>query len=139
MKKNPRATKEQVAERENAVLEMLELETLSAQDIAIELNLSYPQTLLIIGNLLDKKKIERIPGREQRKILYTLCDGCDQTVAHIMTPVMDSNNLQIRLLRHDGGIFVSMEDMDAFAESTPPEIVYGELRSLVADNYPEHF
>jgi hypothetical protein len=129
--KNPRATKEQLMDREDTVLAMLETEHLSAPDIAEKLGLSYPQTLLILSNLVEHNKIERMPGRQDRKILYTLCGPHQKVTVFMLKPLVDSNSTEIKVLKLGDDLFVSYNDLQLFAESTPYEYVYQGLCELV--------
>lgn len=127
MARNARATKEMLKERCDTLIDFLGSGPKSTQEIAELLELSYPQTTLLLQKMEKEQKIERLPGRQARKLFYSLSNGLRKSHAEHQTPIVDRDGTEIHLVKIDNKLFVSWDSMVQFAESTPHDILYKEL------------
>jgi DNA-binding Lrp family transcriptional regulator len=134
--KNARATKEQIIERENLVIEMLENQDMSIPDIASELGLSYPQTLLIVSTLENRGAIEKIPGRISRKILYKKSGPYIRIDAFKTDTIIDPDGLEIKTAQISEELHVSLVDVVRMYDTYTPEAILAELLKLVMEQIP---
>ena len=134
--KSARATKKDLEEREAIVLGLLEERHLSAPELADELNLSYPQMLLILTRLETCKKIERIPGRIDRKILYRISGPYSREEALIIDTVPIDTTSEFRAVIVNSIPYVSVEDVCSFLVNAEPEFASDEFQSYMKTGLP---
>ena len=83
-KRNPRATKAKLTERQSATLAILSEGPLDVYQISAKLSLSIPQTMTVVQRLLKANRIKKY-GREGNRMTY----GINTT-----NPISKSNELQ---------------------------------------------
>ena len=106
--RRPRATKEEMMKRRETVLQKLKEAPLSIHELSDLVDLSYPQTVVMLKSLEDEGAIQRV-GRENRKLIYKI--GSDKLNA------IKLDNEHFDIVEINGDTYIKVQDIKLLSDS----------------------
>lgn len=117
-RRNPRATKDQIIKRENAIMMMVSSGPLDAYTLSKRLNLSVTQVMTVIDRLIRSRKMVKC-GRVDKRLTYGKSTEIKQLVDSPAYPVYLGEKLEVTSILISGdGTQVELRDMNGESKVT---------------------